>query len=85
MSVSDRTSRPARIEPVRPDVELFESDAGPGEIALIVKHRGVRVIRLEIAESMYTPEVAERVLRFVEENLPPLISLVRDSSPPDPA
>lgn len=75
-------SRPVSVEPIRPDVEVFESDAGPGDVALVIRYRGRRVIRVEIEESMYSAEVADRILRFVEANLPPLISLVRDVSGP---
>jgi hypothetical protein len=73
-------SRPFAVEPIRPDVKLFESDAGPGDIALVVLYKGQRVIRVEVAEAMYSPDLADRVLRFVESNLPPLIALVRDDA-----
>lgn len=63
---------------VRPDLAVFESDASPGEVALVVMYRGRRVMRVEIAADLYFPELGAIMLRRIESLLPPFLTIHRD-------
>lgn len=65
---------------VRPDLAVFESDASPGEVALVVMYRGRRVMRVEIAAEFYFAELGQIMLRRIESMLPPFLTLHRDGA-----
>jgi len=80
MSTLNRDSQPVRVEPTRPDVEAFESDAADGEIALIICWRGRRVLRVEIATWLYSTRLGQDIVARIESLLPPFLTLHRDGA-----